>query len=157
MSGLITRRGVAAGLAASLALRVVPSLAGRRPLIEMFKDPGCDCCGAWGDIMRQAGFDVAVQEVDWDTLARFKSVSGVPEHLVACHTSRVEGYLIEGHVPVADIQRLLRDRPTALGLAVPGMPEGSPGMGPPSDGEGFDVLLFGPGSRVRVFATHPPA
>lgn len=155
MSISTTRREVFLGLGASAVLLGAPVLAQRRPMIEVLTDPGCDCCRDWFAVLRDAGFDLAVQEVDWDTLARFKSVSGVPEHLVSCHTGQVDGYLIEGHVPPQDLKRLLRERPTALGLSVPGMPEGSPGMGPESKREAYDVYLFGPVGQARLFARHP--
>ena len=91
MSVCTTRCGVLAGLTTNLALYGVPSLAGRRPLIEMFRDPGRDCCWTWGEIMQRAGFDVAVQEVDRDTPARLKPNNGIPERLMSGHTGQVDG------------------------------------------------------------------
>lgn len=96
------------------------------PPVEVFKSPACGCCGSWIDHLRQAGFPVQVHEVE--DLEPVRKRLGVPYGKGSCHTARVDGYVIEGHVPAADIQRLLRERPDARGLVLPGMPAGSPGM-----------------------------
>jgi hypothetical protein len=112
------------------------------------RDPSCGCCSAWVEHIRSAGFQVEV--IESNDLAALKLRLGIPGHLAACHTAEIEGYVLEGHVPAPAIKRLLIERPAATGLAVPGMPIGSPGMevsGAPD--ERYDVILFGlPGQRV---------
>ena len=120
--------------------------------IEVWKDPGCGCCAKWVDHLKAAGFGVRTHEVSDMNAARAKN--GVPQALGACHTARVGGYAIEGHVPAADIRRLLRERPEGAGLAVPGMPAGSPGMEADRT-QPYDVLLFGADGRTRVYRHYP--
>ena len=118
--------------------------------ITVTKDPSCGCCGGWVDHLKADGF--AVDVVETAAVNRVKAKLGVPAELAACHTAEVQGYVIEGHVPAAAIRRLLAEKPQARGLAVPGMPVGSPGMeidGTPP--ETYDVVLFGDFGR-RVFA-----
>ncbi len=88
---------------------------------------------------------------------RYKSENGIPPEMVSCHTARIDRYMIEGHVPVADISRLVKDRPDAVGLAVPGMPYGSPGMGPESAREAYDVVLIRRDGTREVFSSYPSA
>lgn len=109
--------------------------------VVVHKDPNCGCCSLWVRHLRNAGLAVRVEEVADLKIVRARL--GVPAALVACHTAEVAGYVLEGHVPVGAVRRLLSERPNAKGLAVPGMPIGSPGMegGPP---QAFTVLLFGP-------------
>jgi hypothetical protein len=129
-------------------LTLVAPLQAAGPAMTVYKTKTCGCCAKWVDHMRAAGFSVKVNEVDSTAPAR--QANGVPERLASCHTATVGGYSIEGHVPAADIQRLLREKPRAKGLAVPGMPMGSPGMeGPYSDA--YAVLLFEDGGHTSVF------
>lgn len=109
--------------------------------VVVFKSPSCGCCGGWVDHMRANGFTVAVKERD--DLTPVKARLGVPEPLQSCHTAEVGGYVVEGHVPAADIRRLLTERLRARGLAVPGMPAGSPGMEDGGRREAYRVILFG--------------
>ena len=123
----------------------LPARAEASPAIMVHRDPTCGCCGGWIEHLRRAGFSVAVVETrDLDTV---RERLGVPAELASCHTAEVQGYVVEGHVPVAAIRRLLTERPQAAGLAVPGMPMGSPGMegGTP---ETCAVVLFGPQGRL---------
>ncbi|MCX5517759.1 DUF411 domain-containing protein [Kaistia defluvii] len=107
------------------------------------KDPGCGCCSAWVEILRADGFEVGGGEERQATLpARYKRDSGIPLQMASCHTARIQGYGIEGHVPAADIRRLLAERPDAVGLSVPGMPYGSPGMGAEPQREAYDGFLI---------------
>lgn len=122
------------------------------PPVAVFKNPSCGCCGAWVDHLKAAGFAVRVAEVD-DTAA-VRRRHGLPDRYASCHTALVGGYLVEGHVPAADIKRLLALKPAALGLAVPGMPIGSPGMEQGPRIERYDVLLVDRSGRSTVFATH---
>ena len=117
--------------------------------VEVWKSAGCECCDGWVRHMRAAGFDVTVHTVDDMTPVR--RAAGVPEELESCHTARVGGYVVEGHVPAADVRRLLAERPAARGLSVPGMPQSAPGMDNP--GEPYEVVLFGR-SEPTVYARH---
>jgi hypothetical protein len=122
------------------------------PRILVHKDPNCGCCSGWVEHVRSAGFDTHLNELS--DLAPIKSRLAVPPALSSCHTAEVDGYVIEGHVPASAIRRLLAERPSATGLAVPGMPTGSPGMevsGTPD--ETYDVVLFGP-TWQKVYARY---
>lgn len=135
----ITRRSLVA-LVAATALGL-PGASADDSVVVVHKDPNCGCCSLWVQHLRNAGLVVRVGEAA--DLKAVRARLGVPAALAACHTAEIAGYVIEGHVPVAAIQRLLSQRPNAKGLAVPGMPIGSPGMegGPP---QAFTVMLFGP-------------
>ena len=146
------RRAVLAGIG---VLPLLLAVAGRGraetlPLVSVTRDPSCGCCGGWVDHVRAAGFPVRV--VESDDVNSLKQQLGVPPELASCHTAEVDGYVIEGHVPAAALRRLLAERPAATGLAVPGMPAGSPGMdGPGIAAERYEVVLFGPAGQ-KVFA-----
>ncbi len=136
----------------------LPFLAGSAmaatPRLMVAKSPTCGCCGAWADAMRAAGFNVETRDVTQSTLWKMKERAGITEQLSSCHTGMIDGYVIEGHVPAEDIRRLLAERPDALGLAVPGMPIGSPGMEMGDTREPFETLLVHAGARAEVFARH---
>ncbi len=135
-------------LALLLAFVAAPALAAE---ITVYKDANCGCCKKWVQHLQANGFEVRAHDVT-DLVAR-KTADRVPPKLYACHTAKVGGYTIEGHVPAADIQRLLRERPAVRGLAVPGMPAGSPGM----EGayrERYDTLTFDQDGRTAVYARH---
>jgi len=138
------RRFVAAS---AVMLLAGPALAARA-VIEIYKSATCGCCTKWIEHLRVNGFEVKAHDVDDITVSRARL--GVPRALGSCHTGSVSGYLIEGHVPARDIQRLLRERPIAAGLAVPGMPRGSPGMEADIE-EPYDVLLFQTNGRYAVY------
>lgn len=140
---LVSRRAVILGLAGS-ALLPAAALSASRPLITVHKDPNCDCCTGWVAHLKAAGFPTKV--IETANINAIKSKLGVPDDLAACHTAEIDGYVIEGHVPAPAIDRLLTERPQAKGLAVPGMPSGSPGMG--GAPEVYEVVLFGPERRV---------
>lgn len=120
--------------------------------IEVAKSPTCGCCTAWIDRLRWAGFQVEIR--DMDDVTPFARNLGVPDNLRSCHTGSIGGYAIEGHVPVADIRRLLAERPDAAGIAVPGMPHGSPGMEVGDEREPYEVILFTRDGRRSVFARY---
>lgn len=117
----------------------------------VYRSPACGCCTAWVEHMREAGFQVRVE--DRTNLAPVKAEMGVPADLSSCHTARVGGYVIEGHVPASDVRRLLAEEPDVKGLAVPGMPVGSPGMEGPNP-ERYSVVAFGGEGGREVFARH---
>ncbi|MEC9344742.1 MAG: DUF411 domain-containing protein [Pseudomonadota bacterium] len=129
----------AAGTAGGWLLAGAP--AGAAPRLLVHRSPSCGCCGAWIEHMAANGFDVEVEMLD--DLGPVKTRLGVPATVEACHTATVGGYVVEGHVPAADVHRLLAERPAATGLAVPGMPIGSPGMEQGSTREPYRVILFG--------------
>jgi hypothetical protein len=104
--------------------------------------------------LQAKGFSVVTREVDETTLAEMTTAAGVPRQLEACHTALVGGYVVEGHVPAEDISRLLAERPAVVGLAVPGMPVGSPGMEQGARRDPYDVLTFDRQGRTAVFAHH---
>lgn len=148
------RRPFLVMLAAPLALPVALSAVPGGPKLLVWKDPQCGCCQAWIEHLQAHGFSVEVRDVG-NTAARKRL--GLPERLASCHTAWVDGYVIEGHVPAADIERFLRQMSAALGLAVPGMPIGSPGMdGPAYKGrkDAFQVLLVQQGGGTSVFASY---
>jgi len=133
-----------------------PTRVGAEPppaVIEVYKSPTCGCCGKWVEHLRAHGF--TVRATDTAAMDEVRAKYGVPRTLRSCHTALVAGYVIEGHVPAADVQRLLRERPAVAGLAVPGMPIGSPGMeAPGGKTEPYDVIAFDKDGRSRAFATH---
>ena len=121
---------------------------------EMFRDPNCGCCELWADHVR-AENEADIAEVPTQDMAAIKTANGVPQDLWSCHTMIVDGYVIEGHVPAADIARLLEERPAGVkGLAVPGMPMGSTGMDMGGRKQAFQVIAFGEKGR-SVFASYP--
>ena len=127
------------------------------PEIHVVKNPQCGCCNAWIKILKGKGFNVTTEDRSGGLLTKFKIESGIPKDMMACHTAKINGYFIEGHVPTSDIKRFIADRPDALGLAVPGMPYGSPGMGPEDEREAFDVYLISADGTANVFQHYPKA
>jgi hypothetical protein len=147
---MMNRRQLLAALAAvPMAVR-----AQAKPLVEVWKSPSCGCCREWVAHMEANGFAVKVHDTG-NTAMRGRL--GIPMALGSCHTARVAGYALECHVPAADVKRLLAERPQAVGLAVPGMPVGSPGMDGPEYGtrrDRYEVLLVRKDGSHRVFATY---
>lgn len=147
-----TRRSLVLAAGAVLALGMVPGARAQQalPLVTVYKEPACGCCGEWVKHMQASGFPVETREVADVTPIRRRY--GVPDALSSCHTAFVAGYAIEGHVPAADVERLLRERTKAKGLAVPGMVPGSPGMeqGRPQP---YATIVFDERGS-KVFARH---
>jgi hypothetical protein len=136
---------------------VSPATSEQLPLMIVHKDPSCGCCTGWVSHVKAAGFPVKVK--DTPDLNRVKARLAIPRDLAACHTAEVGDYIVEGHVPASAIRRLLAEKPSARGLAVPGMPVGSPGMEVEgSEPEVYDVILFGPSDRGAFgrFKGHQP-
>jgi hypothetical protein len=125
--------------------------AAKKPTITVYKDPGCGCCKNWIEHLVKHGYRVDAK--DTPDMTGIKRALGVPGGLSACHTAVVNGYLIEGHVPAADIARLLTEKPKVAGLAVPGMPMGSPGMEGPRT-QHYQVLSFDKAGKTKVFASY---
>lgn len=127
------------------------ALADDLPAMTVYKSPTCGCCTQWISHLRAEGFKV--EGVDTTDLGMIKSMSGIAPEQASCHTARIGDYVIEGHVPAADIRRLLAEHPDARGLTVPGMPQGSPGMESPNP-QHYQVLLIGPSGKTTLFAQH---
>ncbi|MEX0692143.1 MAG: DUF411 domain-containing protein [Gemmatimonadales bacterium] len=132
---------LALGAATAIVALRTPPAAAEDTVITVYKSPTCGCCAAWVDYMREAGFNVTVEDVT--DLHAVKARHGVPRQLESCHTAIAEGYVVEGHVPADLVTRLLAERPAdAWGIAVPGMPAGSPGMEQGDRREPYDVILY---------------
>mgnify|MGYP002778617402 CR=1 FL=1 len=140
----------ALGALALVAARRLPAAPPpAKPVMVVYKDPQCGCCTKWNDHMKAAGFTLQVR--DTADLATVKASVGVPSRLQSCHTALIGGYFVEGHVPADLVAKLLREKPAIAGLAVPGMPAGSPGMeGPPP--ERYEVVAVGRDGRTSVYA-----
>ncbi|UYH55544.1 DUF411 domain-containing protein [Qipengyuania sp. SS22] len=147
----IARRSLAGSLFLSTALA---ACAAQAASFTMYRDAHCGCCLAWAEHVKATN-EHEVQSVEHPDMASVKAENGVPGDLQSCHTAIVEGYVIEGHVPVADVERLLAERPTGVkGLAVAGMPMGSPGMEHGNHHQAFQVVAFGLDGR-SVWASYP--
>ncbi|MCE9523839.1 MAG: DUF411 domain-containing protein [Alphaproteobacteria bacterium] len=151
---LIHRRGILLAAGAALSLSGTQARAAAAPLsIVVHKDPSCGCCDAWVDHLKSAGFNTEIRESA--DIGALKRRLGVPDDLASCHTGVVNGYAIEGHVPAADIRRLVASGSKARGLAVPGMPVNSPGMEVPGEAnERYTVWLFQADGKRAAFAQH---
>ena len=148
----MTRKNLFIGIISLILVTISSPSQQSGPLVTVFKTPTCGCCGKWVEHLKANGFTVKVQEVN-DTSAYEKQYR-VPRNMVSCHTAVVNGYTIEGHVPAAEIKRLLNERPHAVGLAVPGMPVGSPGM-EAARSEAYSVFVFDENGRASVYAHYP--
>lgn len=145
------------GLALALPVHAQSSKLSKtaKPLVEVWKSPYCGCCQDWVKHLQKSGFSVKVTETV-DTAAQREKL-GMPSKFSSCHTARVGGYIIEGHVPAREIHRLLKEKPKALGLAVPAMPIGSPGMDGPEYGnrrDAYNVLLVEQDGRATVYQSY---
>jgi hypothetical protein len=122
--------------------------------IEVWKSATCECCGAWVKHLEANGFQVKVNAAEPAALAALKRQAGIGDKLASCHTAKIGGYVVEGHVPAPDIKRLVAEHPEAVGLTVPGMPVGSPGMEQGAETEPYDVLLIQKNGGTDVFASY---
>ena len=150
--GLFRLAGQAALASLMSAAAPVAREATKPTHIVVYKDPNCGCCKSWVEHLRKHGFDVAVR--DTSDVSGAKRTGRVPEQLATCHTAFVNGYVVEGPVPAADIQRMLAEKPKIAGLAVPGMPAGSPGMEVGGRMDHYEVIAFTRDGRTSVFARH---
>ena len=148
---MINRRYFSGALA---VLCTTPVGAANRPNMTMHRSPTCGCCGAWAAYIRRAGFLITI--VNESDLAPIKSRAGVPDALQSCHTAFIDGYVVEGHVPVEAIEKMLSERPAITGIAVPEMPTGSPGMEiPMMKPEPFKVIAFSQMGSSETFMDYP--
>ena len=151
----MVNRMLAAAACAVLLVQANGPILAQRPAatVQVYKSPTCGCCANWVRHLQQHGFATRVTEME--DLTAIKAKHGVPGRVQSCHTAVVDGYVIEGHVPAADVQRLLKERPAVVGLAVPGMPIGSPGMEVPGmNPQAYDVMAFDKQGQLKVFASH---
>ena len=136
----------------ALAFYSIAAIAGEAG--EVWKSPTCGCCKAWVDYMQAKGFALSVKDTSTAAINQIKSSAGVGQKFAGCHSAKIAGYMIEGHVPAEDIARLIAEKPNAIGLSVPGMPVGSPGMETDGTVEAFDVLLMKKDGTSEVFARY---
>jgi hypothetical protein len=151
----MNRRSLILGLASTTVFVTRPrfGMAAAPPSLEVYRNPGCGCCEGWVQYMQAAGFAVSIHD-DPELDAR-RARLGIPADLASCHIALTNGYAFEGHIPPQDIIRFLSEPPRgAIGLVVPGMPAGSPGMGPEGSGGPYDVLLLVAGAAPAVYASH---
>jgi hypothetical protein len=139
---------------APLAFTALASLLpAAQPVVQVYKTKTCGCCGKWVEHMRANGFTVNVTDVP--NTQEYRQKYGVPENLMSCHTAVVGKYAIEGHVPAREIHRMLKEKPNAKGMTVPGMPMGSPGMEQGGRVDNYSVLLFDSAGKTTEFAKYP--
>lgn len=143
-------RSALASTALVLSILIAPTLAQAPSAITVYKSPTCGCCAKWVEHMKKAGFAVTVNDVP--NVGEVKMANGVPAPLASCHTALAGGYVIEGHVPADVVQKLLKEKPAVAGIAVPGMPMGSPGMEGAS-ADHYDIVAFEKSGKQRVFAS----
>lgn len=149
----MTRAVAAIVCSALVAIGATTAVAQRQPTVEVYKSPSCGCCANWVTHLQQHGFATRVTNVE--DMTQIKTTHNVPGRLQSCHTGIVDGYVLEGHVPASDVQRLLKERPAVRGLAVPGMPIGSPGMEVPNmKPTPYNVMSFDRQGQVQVFSSH---
>ncbi len=123
--------------------------------VAVYKTATCGCCNLWVDHLRMNGFEVEVKDVAAADVRAVSKAAGLEDKDTSCHTAKIGDYVVEGHVPAADIQRLLAEKPAVAGIAVPGMPLGSPGMDQGSTKQPYDVIAFTKDGKTSVFAHHP--
>ena len=139
--------------AADLLLSAISSAAAAGEA-TVFKTATCECCNKWLSYMEGKGYNLAPKTVGQSELMRLKARFGLRQEQASCHTALIDGYVVEGHVPAEDVDRLLKERPEAIGLTVPGMPIGSPGMEIGDRKDAYDVLLIRKDGSTEVFAQH---
>jgi hypothetical protein len=145
---------VAAFFLSALSAALVAQTSKPAPTMEVYKSPTCGCCSKWVDHVRAAGLTVKVTDLSDDALASLKAKHGIPRTAQSCHTGLIDGYVVEGHVPVTEVQRMLKERPAIAGIAVGGMPIGSPGMEVPGrPAQTYNVVTFDKQGALKVFST----
>lgn len=156
---VFTIAGAATARGGDAMLRPIPpapvATNGAKTVIQVYKSPTCGCCKAWVDHIKASGFEAQVFDITDEELQARKGRLGVGPRLASCHTAIVNGYVVEGHVPAADIKRMLAEKPAIAGIAAPGMPVGSPGMEVPgARADKYDVVSFTKAGTTKVFASH---
>ncbi|MBC8337122.1 MAG: DUF411 domain-containing protein [Alphaproteobacteria bacterium] len=148
ISGSCAALAVVIAFAASLG---TPSASAEAAEITVYKSPSCGCCKKWVSHMEKNGH--SVKTLNFEDMDPIKKMAAIPEKFQSCHTAIVDGYVVEGHVPAKDVERLLKERPKARGIAVPGMPAGSPGM-EQGEAERYEVLLFNTDGSSTIYSKH---
>ena len=143
---------LAIGAAAIVTAQQKP-VSSRTPIV-VYKTATCGCCGMWVEHMRQNGFQPEVHDVTASQVRAVSKAAGLADEGTSCHTAKVGNYIVEGHVPAADVHRMLKEKPAIAGIAAPGMPIGSPGMEMGGRTEKYDVVSFTKDGKTKVFATH---
>ena len=143
-----------AGLAYGAAAQQKTPAAGALPKMTVYKTSTCGCCKLWVDHMRTNGFDVQAMDVSAADVRGISKAAGLKDEGTSCHTAKIGNYIVEGHVPAADVQRMLKEKPAIAGIAAPGMPVGSPGMEMGGRTERYDVVSFTKDGKTKVFSTH---
>ena len=142
-----------AGLAGIAAQQKAPAAAGL-PKVTVYKTSSCGCCRLWVDHMKASGFDVQAMDVSAADVRAVSKAAGLKDEGTSCHTAKIGSYTVEGHVPAADIKRMLKEKPAIAGIAAPGMPQGSPGMEQGDVKEPYDVIAFKKDGTSTVYAKH---
>ena len=122
--------------------------------VTVYKTSSCGCCKLWVDHLKANGFDVQAMDVSAEDVRKVSKTAGLSDDGVSCHTAKVGNYVVEGHVPAADIKRMLKEKPAIAGIAAPGMPMGSPGMEQGGAKEAYDVMAFTKDGKMTVYAKH---
>jgi hypothetical protein len=136
-----------------VALAQQKPVSSRTPMV-VYKTPTCGCCAMWVEHMRQNGFQPEVHDVSASAVRAVSQAAGLKDEGTSCHTAKVGNYIVEGHVPASDVQRMLKEKPAIAGIAAPGMPVGSPGMEVGGRTPRYDVIAFNKDGTSKVFATH---
>lgn len=147
-----TRRKFLVAASGVMTALLLPGISHGQGIVKAYRNPGCGCCEKWAGLMEAAGFSLTME--DDGNLADRKAALGVPENLAGCHTALIDIYVFEGHVPPADIIQFLSEKPDALGLSVPGMPLGSPGMEAGDQKDAYDVLLMKRDGSSSVYKSY---
>jgi hypothetical protein len=140
--------------AGAAMLSAQPKPVSSRVAAVVYKTPSCGCCSLWVEHLRANGFAVEAKDVSSAEVRAVSKAAGLPEDGTSCHTAKIGNYVVEGHVPVSDIQRMLKEKPAIAGIAAPGMPMGSPGMEQGGAKEAYDVVAFTKDGKMSVFAKH---
>lgn len=140
------------GLAIGLALINIPTQAEEAKAITVYRSPTCSCCGKWLEHLKQNNF--VIKDIMTDDMQAIKKQQGVSDEMASCHTALVDGYVIEGHVPADDIKALLKTKPKVVGIAVPQMPMGTPGMEMGDKKDPYNVMSFDQNNHYEVFKSH---
>jgi hypothetical protein len=142
-----------AGFSLSVAAQQKPAAAAAQK-VTVYKTSSCGCCRLWVDHLKSSGFDVQAMDVSSADVRAVSKAAGLPEDGTSCHTAKIGNYVVEGHVPAADIKRMLAEKPAIAGIAAPGMPMGSPGMEQGAAKEAYDVMAFTKDGKMTVYAKH---
>ena len=140
-------------IAGAIGVSAQQSSATTKPTAVVYKTSSCGCCKMWVEHLKANGFTVEAKDVSSDEVRAVSKAAGLKDDDTSCHTAKIGGYIVEGHVPASDIQRMLKEKPAIAGIAAPGMPQGSPGMEQGSK-EPFDVVAFTKDGKTKLYSKH---